>query len=108
MRSPVCSHAVRPGSDTTAGSPSSRATMAECDSRLPRSTTTAGRGREQQDPAGIGAFGDQDVARHQQSAARIADDASDALDHAGAAADATALVVAERRLPARGCGGRRA
>ncbi len=39
-QSPSRSHRVTPGTDTIAGMPSSRATMAACESRPPRSTST--------------------------------------------------------------------
>ena len=45
------SQVVRPSIATTAGMPSSRATMAECESRLPRSTSKPSARGKQHDPA---------------------------------------------------------
>ena len=44
--SPSRSQASRPATETTPGMPISRATIAECDSRLPCSTSKSGGGRE--------------------------------------------------------------
>ena len=60
--SPSLIQSIAPFRPTTQGMPSSRATIAECDSRLPRSTTMAEALAEQRDPAGIGVARDQDLA----------------------------------------------
>ena len=74
--------------DTIAGMPISRATIAECDSRLPRSTSSpAAEGKSMIQPGSV-LLGDEDLARLQVGVARVGDDPHLPADDARAAADA--------------------